>query len=54
MYPKLVKFFYSNLKYEMGGLISTMVKGVEILFDIERMSTSLEIPCDRLSIFFLI
>ena len=44
IYPKVVKCFYCNMKFEEEGPISTTVNGVQINFDVAQLCQILDIP----------
>ena len=50
-YPRLVRCFYSNMKYEDGGPIKMYVNGVEIKFDVVELCDILDIKNDGIIIF---
>lgn len=51
VYPKVVKCFYSNMKFKEKGLITTIVNGKEIKFDVEELCGILEILKDELCLY---
>ena len=44
LYPRVVKCFYCNMKFEDEGSISTTINGVQINFDVPELRQILDIP----------
>ena len=44
VYPRIVKCFYYNMKFEDEGPITTSINGVPINFDVAELCKILEIP----------
>ena len=44
VYPRVVKYFYFNMKFEEKGPITTNINGVEIMFDVVELCRILNIP----------
>ena len=40
LYPKVVKFFYSNMTFKDEGPITTMINGVQIVFYVAELITT--------------